>query len=167
MSRCGPRFHVCGNIRIRHRKVLGTVKTGADRRIGQNPQFSRRSGTFRRVASASKRDPTGFRYDCAPGPYACSRNSPLEGDRRGCGDMLIPRSRQGDRLGITRSLDPTRVVTGRPSPGAARAASNKLPGGGEVPQDPSVQTGEAFDAPKLHAGVVLQILFLLTFLLHF
>ena len=52
----------------------------------------------------SERDRAGCRYDCAPGPCACSRNPPLEGDRRSCGDMLIPRSRQGDRLLIRRSL---------------------------------------------------------------
>ena len=60
----------------------------------------------------SERDPTGRRYDCAPGPCACSRNPPLEGDRRSCGDMLIPRSRQGGRLAITRSSVPAQVKAG-------------------------------------------------------
>ena len=50
-------------------KMIAKVKTGSDQRIGQNPQFSRRSGTFRRVLPASERDPTGRRYECAPGPY--------------------------------------------------------------------------------------------------
>ena len=41
--------------------MIGTVKTGADWRIGQNPQFSRRSGTFHREASAF-----GTRFHRAP-----------------------------------------------------------------------------------------------------
>ena len=43
----------------------------------------------------------------------------LERNRRSCGDMLIPRSRQGDRLTITRSSDPAWVGIGRFSPGGA------------------------------------------------
>ena len=43
----------------------------------------------------SERDPAGRRYDCAPGPCACSRSAPLEGDRRGCGDRVPPGAGRG------------------------------------------------------------------------
>ena len=43
----------------------------------------------------SERDPAGRRYDYAPGPYACSRSAPLEGDRRSCSDRVPPEQTEG------------------------------------------------------------------------
>jgi len=69
----------------------------------------------------SKGIPPGAAMIALRVPCACSRNPPLEGDGRNCRDMLIPRSRQGDRLIITRSSDSAPVAIGRFSQDAVRS----------------------------------------------
>jgi hypothetical protein len=41
-----------------------------------------RGGHYTAWPLLSERNPAKRRYDCVPGPCACSRNPPLEGDRR-------------------------------------------------------------------------------------
>ena len=56
-----------------------------------------------------------------PGRVLKTRNMALWKAEERREDMLIPRSRKGDRLTVTRSSDPARVGIDRSSPGAARS----------------------------------------------